>query len=77
MHHLTDRITHTTAFVTHVVEQWLEREIVQWVHPMNDRSDNPSRHERTLLTRSYISLPETNKQEHKEPPISPRLQTTK
>ena len=32
MHHLTDRITHTTAFVTPVVEHWLEREIAQWVH---------------------------------------------
>ena len=28
MHHPTDRITHTTAFVTPVVEHWLEREIV-------------------------------------------------
>ena len=28
MHHPTDRITHTTAFVTRVVEHWLEREIV-------------------------------------------------
>ena len=32
MHHPTDRITHTTAFVTPVVEHWLEREIAQWVH---------------------------------------------
>ena len=31
MHHPTDRITHTTAFVTPVVEYWLEREIAQWV----------------------------------------------
>ena len=38
MHHPTDRITHTTAFVTPVVEHWLEREIAQWVHPMKDRS---------------------------------------
>ena len=53
---LTDRITHTTAFVTPVVELWLEREIVQCVHPMKDRSDDPSHHERTLLPRSYISL---------------------
>ena len=30
MHHPTDRITHTTAFVTPVVEHWLEREIAQW-----------------------------------------------
>ena len=27
MHHPTDWMTHTTAFVTPVVEQWLEREI--------------------------------------------------
>ena len=28
MHHPTDRIAHTTAFVTPVVEHWLERERV-------------------------------------------------
>ena len=32
MHHPTDRIAHTTAFVTPVVKHWLEREIAQWVH---------------------------------------------
>ena len=37
MHHPTDRIAHTTAFVTPVVEHWLEREIAQWVHPMKDQ----------------------------------------
>ena len=26
MHHATDKITHTTAFVTPVVEHWLERD---------------------------------------------------
>ena len=52
----TDRITHTTAFVTPVVEHWLEREIAQWVNSMNDRSDDPLHHERTLLPRSYILL---------------------
>ena len=31
MHHPTDRLTHTTAFVTPVVELWLQREIAQWV----------------------------------------------
>ena len=51
MHHPTDRIVHTTAFVTPVVEHWLEREIAQWVHPMTDRPDDPSHHERTLLPR--------------------------
>ena len=57
MHHPTDRITQTTAFVTPVVEHWLEREKGQWVRSMKDRSDDPSLHERTLLPRSYISLP--------------------
>ena len=32
MHHPTDRIAHTTTFVTPVVEHWLKREIAQWVH---------------------------------------------
>ena len=52
MHHPTDRIAHTMAFVTPVVEHWLEREIAQWVYPMKDRSDDPSHHERTLLPRA-------------------------
>ena len=54
---IPDRIAHTMAFVTPVVEHWLEREIAQWVHPMKDRSDDLSHHEQTLLPRSYISLP--------------------
>ena len=57
MHHPTDRIAHTTAFVTPVIEHWLEQEIVQWVHPMKDQSDDPSHHERTFLPQSYILLP--------------------
>ena len=32
MHHATDRIIHTTAFVTPDAEHWLEREIAQWFH---------------------------------------------
>ena len=32
MYHPTDRITHTTAFVTPVVEHWLEGDIAQWIH---------------------------------------------
>ena len=32
MHHPTDRITHTTALVTPVVEHRLQQEIAQWVH---------------------------------------------
>ena len=32
MHHPTNRIIHTTPFVTPVVEHWLEREIAQSVH---------------------------------------------
>ena len=61
MHHLTDRIPHTTAFVVPVVEHWLERVITQWVHPMEDRSDDPSHHERTLLPGKNFSLPKFDK----------------
>ena len=28
MHHPTERTAHTTAFVTHVVEHWLELDIM-------------------------------------------------
>ena len=56
MHHPTDRITHTMAFVTPVVEHWLEPEIAQWVHTMEDRSDDPSHHEQTLLPRSLVGI---------------------
>ena len=59
MHHPTDRIAHTTAFVTPVVEHWLEREIAQLVHTMKDRSDDPSHHEWTLLPLSYIPSTKT------------------
>ena len=37
------RITHTTAFVTPVVEHWLEREIAQWVHLMSECSTSELR----------------------------------
>ena len=51
MHHPTDRIAYTTAFVTPVVDHWLERVIAQWVHTTKDQSDDPSH-------MSYISLPD-------------------
>ena len=60
MHHPSDRITHTTAFATPVVEHWLEREIAQWVHYMMDQSNDPRSHVRTLLPRSYILLPKVS-----------------
>ena len=66
MHHPTDRIAHTTAFVTPVVEHWLEREIAQWVHPMKDRSDDPSHHEQMLLPQSYISLLQFKRKQWRE-----------
>ena len=61
MHHPTDRIIHTTAFVTPVVEHWLEREIAQWVHPMKDRSDVDCRvqllrYAGVLIKKYYISM---------------------
>ena len=57
--------TYTTAFVTPVVEHWLEREIAQWVHPMKDWSNDPSHHERTLYlwatSRSLLLTTESTK----------------
>ena len=48
MHRPTDRIAHTTALVTPVVEHWLEQKIVQWVH-----------HKGLIRRpRRYISLPD-------------------
>ena len=49
MHHPTDRIAHTTTFVTTVVVHWLERKIAHWVHPMKI---NPTTHH-TMSERSY------------------------
>ena len=46
---IPDRIIHTTAFVTPVMEHWLEREIAQWAHPMKD--DRMTH--RTISERSY------------------------
>ena len=80
MHHPTDRITHTTVFVTPVVEHWLEQEIAQWVHPMKDRSDDPPHHERTLsiqkrwycgllvfhATREHVTLQQTGTDPHEK-----------
>ena len=51
MHHSTDRITHTTAFVTPVMDHWLEHEIAWWAH-----YKDPLHHGRTLLPRSYVLL---------------------
>ena len=32
MHNPTERVAHTTTFVTLVVEHWMEWDIAQWVH---------------------------------------------
>ena len=40
MHHPTDRIVHTTAFVTPVVEHWLEREIDATVDHTDKQREN-------------------------------------
>ena len=45
MHHPTDRIAHTTAFVTQVMEHWLEREITR----VKDRTDGERRNSLLLL----------------------------
>ena len=52
--HRQDSTYHSLYYISRGA--WLEWEIAQWVHPMKDRSDDPSHHERTLLPQSYISL---------------------
>ena len=32
MNHPTERISHATDFVTHVVKHWYDREIAKWFH---------------------------------------------
>ena len=55
MHHPTDRIAHTTAFVTPVTLAGMRNTCRS---TMKDRSGDSSHHERTtLLPRSYISIP--------------------
>ena len=46
-HYLTDRITHTTAFVISVVDH--EKYINGFTINLKDRSDDPSHHEQTQL----------------------------
>ena len=65
MHHPTDMIIHTTAFVMPVVEHWLEREIAQWVHPMKDRSDT----HHTMSEHSYHRA--TSRSSHTEEHVQP------
>ena len=57
MHHSTDMMAHTKAFVTPVVEYRLEREIAQWV-TMRDQSDDPSHMSEFHLCKSNLK---TNK----------------
>ena len=40
MHHPTDRITHTPAFVTPVVEHWVERQLYGVRHTVKDHTDS-------------------------------------
>ena len=60
MHHPTDRIAHTTAFVTSVVEHWLEREIAQW----EEKEELVSI--RTNINKSYTNLKTDNEQRSEE-----------
>ena len=50
-------IPHTTAFVTPVVEHWLEREIAQWVHPMKFRFGVLNECEHILKYYSFYFFP--------------------
>ena len=41
MHHPTDRLVHTTAFCTPVVDDWQEHEIIQWISKRDLSNDPP------------------------------------
>ena len=49
MHHPTDRIAHTTAFVTPVVEHWLERSMYGCIYII-------TKHEQTTHTSVSVDL---------------------
>ena len=55
MHHSTDRIIHTTAFVTRVVEHWLELEIAQWVHDEGSICLSIARRANALTTELHVA----------------------
>ena len=49
MHHLTDKTVYTMAFVTPVVECWLDKKIVQWVHLLLHHDTNMYNHSYMVL----------------------------
>ena len=63
MHHLTDRIAHTTAFVTPVVEHWLEREIAHWEGKRERERERERDRERDTHTDKETEREETHKNE--------------
>ena len=52
---ISSKITHTTAFVTPVVEHWLEREIAQWVHHEGSIRRHIAPWANTLTTELHIA----------------------
>ena len=57
---IPDRITHTTAFVTPVVEHWLEREIVQWVNNEGSIRRPISPWAKALTIELYLAVQKSN-----------------
>ena len=57
MPHPTDKITHTTAFVTPVIEHWLEQEIAQWVDYEGSICRPIAPRANALTTELHLALP--------------------
>ena len=53
---IPDRIINTTAFVTPVMEHWLEREIAQWVHREGSICQPTTPWANALTTELYLTL---------------------
>ena len=60
MHHPTDRLAHTTGFVTPVVEYWLEQEIAQWTHQEGSIRGPIAPSAYALTTELHLARPDTS-----------------
>ena len=68
MHHPTDRIAHTTGFVTPVVEHWLEREIAQWrIDPTTHRTMSECSYYRATFCSGSTMKDRSDDPSHHEP----------
>ena len=64
MHHPTDRIAHTTAFVIPVVAHWLEQERAQWFNDTPDTKIKCYLHKKVKMKYVYIYIKNSHGYKH-------------